>query len=1311
MLRVPLLLRASLRLAWRSIKHMPRIVLIAATLLLFAGAAVLLSLRYWVLPDIGRYHADITAMASRAIGQPVIIGKVEADWRGIRPHLRFTDVRILDALGQTALVLPRIDNVISWTTLISGEVRLHSVEFDQPNLQLKRDAQGVLHIAGVTLPSQMPGQITGRAGDADWLLQPARIVVRNASITWQDEQQAAPLMALSNVNLVIENRKYLPGLSLGKNWSFAKDSGNRHSFALRALPPPELSGELDIRGDFYGDTFNDMPAWRGQLYTHLDYVDVAAWRPWLPLSEAVSGGKGAMRMWLGIADGKLDNLTADMALLDVQAQLAADVLPLDLLSLRGRFAWHDTAGFEISTQKLAVNLRNGLQVPATDLYVRLADSDTGKMTSGEVRANRLELVNLANLSDFLPLDHSLKQQLAEYAPRGIVSDLQAEWQGGTGKPLHYQVKARFDDLSLQRVGKVPGFSGLSGYVNGSDEQGMFSLNARQLTVDAPQTLAEPLSFDTLTGQGGWKINENGFEVNFKDVFVANEDIAGNLFGSYQSSPPDLGTPPGRGTIDLTVHLTRAAVNQAARYIPPFVLGSKTHDWLRSALLEGQSDEFRLRLSGNLNEFPFDGNHNGIFQIQARASNVTLEYAKGWPRVENAAAELLINGKRLTVTAPTAMTAGGRVQKISVVLPDIVSPQLLLQIQGEAVDETQRSLDFIWKSPVRGYLGGVTDGVMARGKGKLMLQMEVPLSSPKPAKISGSYHFTDNDISLGRNIPMLMAVNGDLLFTESSLMTRNVSAKILGGPASIVAQMDPDGAVRVKASGQAVLGEMRTNAPHPLLHYLQGGAPWKAEITGLKKQVEIVVTSDLVGLSSKLPMPFSKAAVESIPLRLERKTLLGQHDLLTVKYGNVLSAKILRNEKNGIFQIKRGLVSLGSQGTWPDRDGLWISGTVPEFSVRGWGPLMGASDGPPLISRGGADLRIKKVSGYGYKMDDVRIMARTRNNLMVAQVSSDALNGEVRWQSYGKGKLTARLKNLLLEKDENDQTDKDSSAVPAPAAANSEAAKGFAALDVIVDTVTLNGKHLGKLELQGQQQDQDWRMENLLLTNPDGVLKADGKWQMGPNLERTKVNLQMDISNAGNVLARSGYPNTVKNGSGTLHGEFAWVGGPADFSYPKLGGSLSLNTGKGQFLKIDPGVGKLLSILSLQSLPQHISLDFADVFSQGFTFDSIIGTAQIDKGVLTTRDFKISGSSAKVTMSGQVDLVQETQNLRMRVLPTLGDSVSLLGFAAGPAVGVGVYLANKILRNPLDQLAAFEYNVSGTWANPNVEKVSRKIPQK
>ena len=160
-----------------------------------------------------------------------------------------------------------------------------------------------------------------------------------------------------------------------------------------------------------------------------------------------------------------------------------------------------------------------------------------------------------------------------------------------------------------------------------------------------------------------------------------------------------------------------------------------------------------------------------------------------------------------------------------------------------------------------------------------------------------------------------------------------------------------------------------------------------------------------------------------------------------------------------------------------------------------------------------------------------------------------------------------------------------------------------------------------------------------------------------------------------------------------------------YSKARLNGNLSLDTGKGQFLQIEPGVGKLLSILSLQALPKHITLDFEDVFSKGFQFDSINGTADIKQGVIYTDNLKIEGSSAKVTMKGQIDLNNETQNLRVRIVPTVGNSVALISaFVATPVVGAGVYLAGKILGDPLGQLAAFEYNISGSWIDPTVEKV-------
>ena len=60
----------------------------------------------------------------------------------------------------------------------------------------------------------------------------------------------------------------------------------------------------------------------------------------------------------------------------------------------------------------------------------------------------------------------------------------------------------------------------------------------------------------------------------------------------------------------------------------------------------------------------------------------------------------------------------------------------------------------------------------------------------------------------------------------------------------------------------------------------------------------------------------------------------------------------------------------------------------------------------------------------------------------------------------------------------------------------------------------------------------------------------------------------------------------------------------------LSGTLAVGVGPGQFTKIEPGIGKLLGVLSLQALPRRITLDFRDVFSEGFAFDSIDGNVKI-----------------------------------------------------------------------------------------------------
>jgi uncharacterized protein YhdP len=267
------------------------------------------------------------------------------------------------------------------------------------------------------------------------------------------------------------------------------------------------------------------------------------------------------------------------------------------------------------------------------------------------------------------------------------------------------------------------------------------------------------------------------------------------------------------------------------------------------------------------------------------------------------------------------------------------------------------------------------------------------------------------------------------------------------------------------------------------------------------------------------------------------------------------------------------------------------------------------------------------------------------------------------------------------------------------------------MEISIEDLLYKGKQIGRFELIGVPEGRDWRLRRLHITNPDGTLTGDGVWRSAQASMQTQINLLLEISNAGKILARSGYPNTVKNGSGKLAANLSWNGQPDDFNYATLDGTLKLDTGRGQFLKMDPGIGKLLGILSLQALPKRITLDFTDVFSSGFEFDNINGNATIKQGVMQTRDLYIDGSSAKVTMKGSVNLNDETQNMHVVILPTLGSSVSMLSaFAAGPVVGLGALIVSKVLGNPLDKLMSFEYNVSGTWSDPNVIKVG-EIPVK
>lgn len=1340
-----------LKKSWLSFKVLARM-LVAGIVLL--SAVLWLWSKFWLFPDIEHYHEDITTIASQVVSQPITIGTIQADWHGIRPRLIFSDVRMLDSKGHATLSFQRIENVLSWRTLVTRKVRLHSLEIQNPDLHIRRDLLGKIHVANFSLKSEAAEQVTD-SNVLDMILHPPRIVVSDARITWKDELNAAPELLFEHVNLLIDNDE------------------SRHRFAVRAQPPAQLSTNLDVRGDFYGDSFADPKAWYGQAYTHLNYANIPAWEPWLPTVSVLKRGKGAVRGWMDVRAGQVFRMTMDVALSGISTQLADDVLPLEILTMRGRLVWENVSnGFEIALRKFSLKLNNGLDVQPVDFYLRLAKATDTQPASGEVRADSLELMGLVSLASFLPLNSDSRQQLVDFAPSGQVTKLQAKWSGNFDRLQNLDIQAKFDNLALRRVGGIPGFSGLSGQINGNEDAGTLTLRSNNLKLDAPQIMPEPLQLDSLTAKTSWQKNDLGYAIQYENVSVENQDAAGIISGSFQT------LADGPGEIDLKVNLTRALMQRTSRYIPLVALKSAGNAWVKQALLDGQSNDFSLILRGNLKKFPFDEKDSGLFQIKASAIGAAVKYHPDWPVIDQGVAKFTIQGRRLETFVSTAVTVGGHLQNVSVVMPDITSANLMLKIRGEAKGKTSHFLDFIQQSPVRGYIDEASDDISTQGSGRLILSLDIPLPSrathsnsnntaaastpvaiaptarkitarkivaSAPVKVAGNYHFIENDVTLPGGIVVQQA-SGHLLFTESSLRTKNVTGQVFGGPASAVLKRKLGKPLVVKAQGVAHMDQLRHSVSYPILNYLQGSIPWEANITVQPKRINVQVTSNLLGVQFDMPAPLTKQASEQIPLTFEMQRKASQ-ETLSLQYGKLLDAKLVRYKKKGEWLVHGGNIHFGAlpeQGSSAQgssavviQPGIWMTGAVPELAVQGWGKLLESTSGDGALNLSsfnfkGADLLIKKISGLGYALNDVHIKASTPGKIILAKVAAPQINGEVKWQPQGKGRLTVRLTSLNLQKapdllsdqparsltktppgqtDEQPAADSTQTGTVLPSDPSMLAITGkqtFPTFDLAVDNLTWNKISWGKLELllgkQVNGSEQIWLAERIHVTTPEGVMAGDGKWIITPDSQQTQINIGLDIFNSGRLLSRLGYPDSVKDGAGRLEGNFYWQGGPQAFGVAVLDGALKLNVGKGQFLQVDPGIGKLLSVFSLQALPKRITLDFTDVFSKGFKFDQISSTAQIRQGLMQIDDFKIEGSAAKVTMRGQVDLIQETQDLRVRILPTISDTVSLLGFAAGPAVGMGVLLANKIFRDPLDKLVSFEYNVDGTWAAPNVVKL-------
>jgi uncharacterized protein (TIGR02099 family) len=628
-------------------------------------------------------------------------------------------------------------------------------------------------------------------------------------------------------------------------------------------------------------------------------------------------------------------------------------------------------------------------------------------------------------------------------------------------------------------------------------------------------------------------------------------------------------------------------------------------------------------------------------------------------------------------------------------------------------------------------------------------MSLPLADLEKTSLQGSVALSGNDIRMQPVLPVIEKAQGNIQFTEAGFNLTGINAQFLGGPIKLeggtrkLAPRSTEANPLIRIQGQVTANGLRQAKEIPALSLLaqhaNGASNYTASLGFKGGQPELSIQSQLQGLAFNLPAPLHKKAEEQVAFKFENlvqsvsssNPSKALRDQLQLTWGRSLSASYLRDVSGADPRVIQGRWQVGENFATPGvalaETGVTASFNLPSLSLDDWVQVLSPPKSSPAWRPAQSSALSPATQSYlptrmTLKANEVTVQGRQLRSVLVSgsrdgyvwrsNLDAKEFSGYLEYRqpnNQNAGRIYARLARLSLppSADQTVESLLEDSPLSIPA------------LDIVVEDLELRGKKLGRVEIEAVNTETslprntaggEWRLNKLNITLPEASFKASGKWvtsKDGTQQASTEMNFRLDVSDAGNLLTRLGTKDALRGGAGKLEGQVNWQGSPMTLHYPSLGGRFNVNIGRGQFLQAEPGVAKLLGVLSLQALPRRLLFDFRDVFSAGFAFDTVRGDVLIQQGIASTRNLQMKGVNAIVQMDGSSDIEKETQNLRVLILPEVdaGTASLLAGIALNPAIGLSTFLAQLILKQPLSRVNTQEFLIDGTWSDPKVTKVA------
>jgi len=820
-------------------------------------------------------------------------------------------------------------------------------------------------------------------------------------------------------------------------------------------------------------------------------------------------------------------------------------------------------------------------------------------------------------------------------------------------------------------------------------------------------------------------------VDVAQLRLENDDIDVRFQGQWQREGKT-----AAGSVDMRGTMVRGSMPAIHRYLPLDV-NADAREWLATGLPAGEMQSASITLKGDLDEFPFgDPASQGEFVIAGAYAGAKVDYAparghrKGWPMLENLSGNFRIDKVSLALDSAggaVAHVGAGQTVTLGAVtasIPNMEENSELL-LTGETSGSVPAYLALSANSPLGELLDGALEEARGTGDWRVGLKLKVPLLNTDDTQVQGSIRFADNSFTFMPEMPMLSQMRGDLEFSEKGVETKEIRAQFLGGPARISGRL-AQGSDALRFEGTLAGPALTQLSNTPSMSRFSGKAVYKGKV-GYQRggAVDISVESDLVGMAIDMPAPVGKPAQASQTLKVQwgpaQNRGAQNRRWLTVGLGEGVNALFERAPSEGASSyFTRGALGIGRPASLPER-GLSLNASLPELDLDAWETV---SDGfSPAAGKGGTKSnaaarpmlpeaeRISLAAGMlrtsGYTLNDLTVYAtRPGPAQWRVDLQSRQAAGSLEWREASgaiAGQITARLKHLSLG-GEGDTNDADE------ALSSGSDLSDIPAIDLQAKEFRLYGKNLGELQVLGTnlERGRQWRLDKLSIVNEAASLNATGNWRLEGADRGLTVDASMKYEDIGKFMDRIGFEKVVSGGQGTMKGTATWRNLPWTHKVEDLAGEVDVSLDKGRFMHVNSRTARLLELLSLQSLQRLARLDVnpTNLLRDGFPFDTIRGRVNVKDGVASTEGYKINGPVAAIVLAGGVNIIRERWDLKAVVIPNLDASGAAMvtALAVNPLIGLGAFVTQWLLKQPLARAMTMEYAVTGSWDDPKIEPI-------